>query len=94
MYLAHYKLKENPFQKTLNPRYLWRRKNHREILSDLDKTISKTNGFTVLTGDVGAGKTTLVNAWIEHLGEETIVVSAEFLEYEENMLVGYLKTFV
>ena len=83
MYLAHYKLKEKPFQKTPDPKYLWLRENHRDVLSALDKGISGNNSFTLFTGDVGTGKTTLINAWLEHLGEETIVANITFPVQEE-----------
>jgi len=83
MYLVHYKLKQKPFQKTPDPKYLWLRENHRDALSALDKGISGNNGFTLFTGDVGTGKTTLVNAWLEHLGEETIVANITVSVQEE-----------
>ena len=75
MYLAHYKLKEKPFQKPPDPKYLWRRENHRDILLALDKGILGNNGVTLFAGDVGTGKTTHINAWLAHLGEEAIVAN-------------------
>jgi len=83
MYLAHYKLKENPFQKPPDPKYLWRRENHRDILLALDKGILGNNGVTLFTGDVGTGKTTHINAWLAHLGEEAIVANITLPVREE-----------
>ncbi|MBW2681381.1 MAG: AAA family ATPase [Deltaproteobacteria bacterium] len=83
MYLAHYKLKEKPFQKPPDPKYLWRRENHRDILLALDKGILGNNGVTLFTGDVGTGKTTHINAWLAHLGEEAIVANITLPVREE-----------
>jgi type II secretory pathway predicted ATPase ExeA len=60
MYEQFYDLVERPFDLTPNPRYLLLTPGHREALSNLEYGITARKGLTVLTGDAGTGKTTLV----------------------------------
>ena len=73
MYLAHYNLKEYPFQISPDPKFLWLRENHDEALNILEYGVLFNKGFLLITGDVGTGKTTLINALLERLGEDAIV---------------------
>ncbi|MSU62448.1 MAG: AAA family ATPase [Pedosphaera sp.] len=68
MYLEYYGLKEAPFDITPNPRFLYFSTKHREALNHLLYGIRERKGFVQLTGDVGAGKTTLCRAMLEQLG--------------------------
>ena len=60
LYLPYYSLKENPFQDTANPRYFWFGEEHAEAIAILKFGIEQGHGFTLLTGDIGVGKTLLV----------------------------------
>jgi general secretion pathway protein A len=60
MYERFYGLRERPFDLTPNPRYLLLTATHREALSNLEYGISACKGITVLTGEAGTGKTTLI----------------------------------
>jgi general secretion pathway protein A len=60
MYLAHYNLKRLPFKTNPDPEFLWLGENHREALSVLAYGILKAEGFLLLTGDIGTGKTSLI----------------------------------
>ncbi len=73
MYTAFYGMKEKPFQISTDPRFLWLGEKHREALANLKYGLLDRNGFVVLTGDVGTGKTTLVNALIDALDESVLV---------------------
>lgn len=73
MYLSYYNLKEKPFQISTDPKFLWLGEKHKEALAILRYGIIDNKGFLLLTGDVGTGKTTLINALLNSLGEETIV---------------------
>ena len=75
MYLEHYKLSTKPFQITTDPRFLWLGENHKEALAVLKYGIMDNKGLVLLTGDVGIGKTTLINALIEGLGDDVMVAS-------------------
>ena len=73
MYLSLYHLKENPFQISTDPRFLWLGPKHEEGLATLRYGVLDKKGFLLLTGDVGTGKTTLVNALLNTLGKNTLV---------------------
>jgi general secretion pathway protein A len=60
MYEQFYNLRERPFDLTPNPRYLLLTSKHREALGNLEYGIAARKGVTVLTGDAGTGKTTLI----------------------------------
>ena len=70
MYLEYYGLKEPPFNITPNPRFLFFSAKHREAFNHLLYGIRERKGFVQLTGEVGAGKTTLCRALLEQLGPE------------------------
>jgi len=61
MYEAFYGLKSRPFQLTPDPHYYFESLTHRKALSYLGYGLAQGEGFIVITGDVGAGKTTLVS---------------------------------
>lgn len=67
MYLEHYGLTEPPFDITPNPRFLFYSAKHREAYNHLMYGIRERKGFVQLTGEVGAGKTTLCRAMLEQL---------------------------
>ncbi|MEI7728707.1 MAG: AAA family ATPase [Verrucomicrobiota bacterium] len=69
MYLEYYGLKEPPFDITPNPRFLFYSAKHREAFNHLLYGIHERKGFVQLTGEVGAGKTTLCRALMEKLGD-------------------------
>jgi general secretion pathway protein A len=68
VYLDYYGLKEPPFNITPNPRFLFFSAKHREAFNHLLYGIRERKGFVQLTGEVGAGKTTLCRALLEQLG--------------------------
>ena len=67
MYLEYYGLKQTPFDITPNPRFLFHSKKHHEAFNHLLYGIRERKGFVQLTGEVGAGKTTLCRALLEKL---------------------------
>jgi general secretion pathway protein A len=69
VYLEFYGLKEPPFNITPNPRYMFYSGKHREALNHLLYGIRERKGFVQLTGEVGAGKTTLCRALLQQLGK-------------------------
>jgi general secretion pathway protein A len=68
MYLEHYGFREAPFNITPDPRFLYFSGRHREALEHLLYGIRERKGFVQITGEVGAGKTTLCRAALELLG--------------------------
>lgn len=67
MYQEFYGLKQAPFDITPNPRFLFHSNKHREAFNHLIYGIRERKGFVQLTGEVGAGKTTLCRALLEQL---------------------------
>jgi general secretion pathway protein A len=65
MYEEFFGFAERPFDLTPNPRFLVLTASHREALSNLEYAIATRKGVTLLTGDAGSGKTTLVRTAIE-----------------------------
>jgi general secretion pathway protein A len=62
MYQEYYGLRELPFELTANPKYLYLSPLHREALSNLEYGLSAAKPITVLIGEAGTGKTTLLAA--------------------------------
>jgi len=75
MYLSYYKLESKPFQMSTDPDFLWLGEKHKEALATLRYAILENKGILALTGDVGTGKTTLINALIQRLGNDTLAVT-------------------
>jgi general secretion pathway protein A len=71
MYLEFYGLKENPFNVTSDPNFLYFTKAHKQALLYLLYGIKEKKGFLEITGEVGAGKTTLCKALLNQLDENT-----------------------
>ena len=90
MYEQFFGLNERPFDLTPNPKYLFLTPSHREALSNLKYGISARTGVTVLVGEAGTGKTTLIRATLESPEGETTqaiylnnptLTRSEFLEF-------------
>lgn len=89
MYESFYGLRERPFDLTANPRYLFLTPVHREALSTLQYGLTSHKGVTLLVGEAGTGKTTILravldivrgaNAWVVHISNPTLTRS-EFFE--------------
>jgi general secretion pathway protein A len=67
VYLEYYGLKQAPFDITPNPRFLFHSAKHREAFNHMLYGIRERKGFVQLTGEIGAGKTTLCRALLEQL---------------------------
>lgn len=68
MYKEYYKLNAEPFNITPDPRFLYLTARHRDALNHLLYGVRQRKGFICLTGEVGAGKTTLCRALLNELG--------------------------
>lgn len=68
-------MERKPFQITTDPDFLWLGEKHREALAVLRYGLMDNKGFLLLTGDVGTGKTTLINALVNNLGDEVIAAT-------------------
>lgn len=89
MYRKFYGLKEKPFEITPDPRFLYLSENHKEALAHLTYAVREKKGFTVITGEVGTGKTTIIQTLLSRLNGNTRTAylfnpqldSTDFLEY-------------
>src|SRR5206468_222121 len=73
MYLSFYGLKEKPFNTTPDRKCLCRTPGRREALAQLVYSVQEKRGFLVLTGEVGTGKTTLLQAFLQRLNGKAVV---------------------
>jgi general secretion pathway protein A len=101
MYLSYYGLKEKPFQITADPAFLWLGEKHQEALSTLKYGILENKGFVLLTGEVGTGKTVLINQLVTVLDVDTIVATIpdpdlDSLDFYKLLAAGFgiKKTFM
>ncbi len=89
MYKQFYNLKEKPFEITPDPRFLYLSQSHREALAHLTYAVKERKGFTVITGEVGTGKTTLIQTLLSRLDGNTRTAyvfnpnlgSTDFIQY-------------
>jgi len=78
MYKKFFGLKENPFNVNPDPRYLFLTRHTQEALACLTYGIETRKGFILLTGEVGTGKTTLLNKLLEWLQREGVSTAFVF----------------
>jgi len=73
MYLELFKLHELPFRLSPDPQFLYLSKQHARAKAYMESTIWFTDGFVVITGEIGAGKTTLIETFLRELQTDTVV---------------------
>ena len=85
MYEDFYGFAQSPFSLTPDPRFLYRSESHDVALQQVWQAIRRKEGFIVLTGDIGTGKTTLCRTLLEQFDETTFtaLVLNPFLSVEE-----------
>ncbi len=69
MYIPFFQLKQAPFSIAPDPHYLFMSERHREALAHLLYGVSSGGGFVLLTGEIGAGKTTVCRCFLEQIPE-------------------------
>ncbi len=75
MYLDHFNLTAKPFDLSPGPRFFWLGEKHTEALAALKYAITENQGFLLLTGDVGVGKTALIHRLLQDLDQSTIIAN-------------------
>src|SRR5678815_4143346 len=78
MYEAFYGLSSKPFQLNPDPAFYFGSKQHRRAKAYLEYGVSRNDGFIVITGEVGAGKTTVLRGLLDSL-EQTNIVTGQLL---------------
>ena len=89
MYESYFGLTGNPFGMTPDPRFYYQNQAHREAYAALKYGVQERRGFMTLIGEVGTGKTTLLNALVEELEPGTcpILVTHTTVDREELLRV-------
>ena len=92
MYESFYGFAEKPFSLTPDPKYLYRSESHADAFELLHYAIERREGFVVMTGDIGTGKTTLCRALFDHTDPRTFtaLLLNPFLS-EEDLLQAILE---
>src|SRR5215471_18835684 len=94
MYEEYFGFTEKPFSLTPDPKYLFKSASHANAFELLQYAIRRREGFVVITGDIGTGKTTLCRAILEQIDKKTFsaLVLNPFLS-EEDLLRVILQEF-
>jgi type II secretory pathway predicted ATPase ExeA len=73
MYCELFKLNEPPFRLSPDPQFLYASKQHARAKAYMESSIWLADGFVVITGEIGSGKTTLIESFLEELPENVIL---------------------
>jgi type II secretory pathway predicted ATPase ExeA len=73
MYLDLFQLKELPFRLSPDPQFLYLSKAHARAKAYMESTIWFTDGFVIITGDIGSGKTTLIETFLREVERDVVV---------------------
>ncbi len=74
MYESYYGLNSKPFQLTPDPGFFYASKWHKRALAYLQYGLSQAEGFIVITGDIGTGKTTIANSLLASIEDDIVAV--------------------
>ena len=87
MYEEYYGFTEKPFSLTPDPKYLFKSESHANAFELLHYAIRRREGFVLVTGDIGTGKTTLCRALLEEIDRKTFtaLVLNPFLSLREDL---------
>jgi type II secretory pathway predicted ATPase ExeA len=94
MYLDTFKLKELPFRLSPDPQFLYLSKAHARAKAYMESTVWFTDGFVVITGEIGSGKTTLIETFLSELEKDVVVAQinqtqVSALEFLQSLLVQF-----
>src|SRR5262245_53020127 len=92
MYESYYGFADRPFSLTPDPKFLYRSESHTNAFELLQYAIERREGFVVISGDIGTGKTTLCRALLEQTDPRTFtaLLLNPFLS-EEDLLKAVLQ---
>jgi type II secretory pathway predicted ATPase ExeA len=94
MYLEPFKLKELPFRLSPDPQFLYLSKQHARAKAYMESTIWFTDGFVVITGEIGSGKTTLIESFLKEVPADVVVAQinqtqVSAIDFLQAMLVQF-----
>jgi general secretion pathway protein A len=73
MYTEHFGLHHKPFNLVPDPSFFYLSPNHKKALTMLEYGLMSHAGFTVVTGEIGAGKTTLIRTLLKKMGDDCVI---------------------
>jgi len=94
MYLETFKLRELPFRLSPDPQFLFLSRAHARAKAYMESTIWFTDGFVVITGEIGAGKTTLIESFLRQLDSDVVIAQinqtqVSAVEFLQSVLVQF-----
>jgi general secretion pathway protein A len=90
MYTKYYGLFLKPFENAPDPKFLFPSKSHREVLAALRYGIDNVKGFILIAGDVGTGKTTMINALLKEIDPSYIIFNINNPKWSFDEIIRYL----
>jgi len=78
MYLEHFQLQDFPFRLTPDTEFLYMSSGHAKAKAYMDYSVWNREGFVVITGDIGCGKTTLLKSLLSDISDENVLVAKLF----------------
>lgn len=91
MYLEFFGLKEHPFRVTPDSRYLYLGKVHARAMAYMEYTVWNRDSFVVITGEIGSGKTTLIQKLLSGLDDRVVVARIYQTQLDE---LEFLQAFM
>jgi general secretion pathway protein A len=73
MYVEHFQLTELPFRLSPDPAFMYLSHIHSRAKAYMESTIWFTDGFVVITGEIGAGKTTLIETFLKEIEQDVVI---------------------
>ena len=94
MYLEHFQLTDLPFRLSPDPAFLYLSQVHARAKAYMESTIWFADGFVVITGEIGSGKTTLIESFLKEIDEDVVVAQLNQtqispIEFLQTMLVQF-----
>ncbi|HEV7610070.1 MAG TPA: AAA family ATPase [Steroidobacteraceae bacterium] len=94
MYIENFKLQELPFRLSPDPQFLYLSRAHARAKAYMESTIWFTDGFVVVTGEIGSGKTTLIESFLRQLDSDVVIAQINqtqvtAVEFLQSVLVQF-----
>src|SRR5690348_5586487 len=94
MYIDNFKLRELPFRLSPDPQFLYLSRSHARAKAYMESTIWFTDGFVVVTGEIGSGKTTLIESFLRQLDSDVVIAQinqtqVNAVEFLQSVLVQF-----
>ena len=89
-YLAHFGLDEPPFRLTPDPEFVYWSKQHSRAKSYMESTIWLADGFVIITGEIGSGKTTMLQSFLSELDDDVVYALVSQTQLSPNQFLQAL----